>query len=86
VARAHEGEVLFFGVAWHASEEECRAYVDEFDVPYENGLDIGDRVFRAYKVGYQPATILIAKTGAIAHTNFGPITEDELERAIDRYL
>ncbi len=86
MARAHEDDVLFFGVAWRASEDECREYVDEFDVPYENALDTDERVFRAYKVGYQPATIFISKDGRIAHANYGPIDEDTLEAAIDEYL
>jgi hypothetical protein len=86
VARAHDGEVLFFGVAWKASEDECRAFVDEFDVPYESGLDADESVFRAFKVGHQPATVFIAKNGAITRTHHGPITSDELERSIDQYL
>lgn len=86
MARTHGSDVLFFGVAWHATEEECREYVEEFDVPYKNGLDTEDEIFRAYKVGYQPATILISKDGRIAHSNYGPITEDDLDAAIERYL
>lgn len=86
MARKHEGDVLFFGVAWHAQERECREYVEEFDVPYANGLDGDDRIFRAYKVAHQPATILISRNGGIAHRNYGPITEDDLDAAIERYL
>lgn len=86
MARKRDGDVLFFGVAWHATENECREYVEEFDVPYENGLDTDDEVFRAYKVGYQPATVLISADGGIAHSNYGPITEEGLDAAIERYL
>lgn len=78
--------MLFFGVAWHASEDDCRAYMDEFDVPYASALDTDDSVFGAYKIPYQPATVLIARNGAIAQTHHGPISESELEQAIDRHL
>ena len=86
MARAHTGEVLFFGVAWHGTEDDCRAYQDEFDVPYASGLDADERVFRSFNVPYQPATVLISRDGAIAHTNHGPIHEDDLEQAIEKYL
>ena len=82
MARAHEGKVLFFGVAWHGSEDDARAYIDEFDVPYDNGLDADEKVFRAYGFNYQPATVFVTKSGRIFRSHFGPLERAEFEEAV----
>ncbi|MEX2393959.1 MAG: hypothetical protein WD826_05720 [Actinomycetota bacterium] len=74
--------MLFFGVAWKANESECRAYVEEFDVPYENALDADEAIFRAFKVGYQPATAFITLDGNLAHIEYGPVDERTLAEHI----
>lgn len=76
----------FFGVAWHASEKECRDYIEEFDVPYDNGLDSDDSVFGAYGFSYQPATVLVTRSGRVFMSRFGPVAEKELEAQIEELL
>jgi hypothetical protein len=70
--------VTFFGVAWKASEDECREYVARFDVPYGNALDEDEDVFEAFSVPYQPATVLITARGRIFHRFAGPVEAREL--------
>lgn len=78
--------MLFFGVAWHGSEQDCRDYVDEFDVPYDNALDRDDAVFADYGVGYQPATVLVTPSGGIFRKHAGPIEREELSELIEELL
>lgn len=77
---------MFFGVAWHGSEAESLAYIDEFDVPYDSGLDADESVFRAYGFSYQPATVLVTRSGRIFLSRFGPVSEAELAEQIDAML
>lgn len=74
--------MLFFGVAWHGSEDECREYIDEFDVPYASGLDADEKVFRAYGFNYQPATVFVTKSGRIFRSHFGGLGRDEFDAIV----
>lgn len=86
MARAHESKVLFFGVAWHGSTDEARAYIDEFDVPYDSGLDADEKIFRAYGFNYQPATVFVTKSGRIFRSHFGPLERDEVDATVGELL
>ena len=49
--RKYEGrDVLFIGVDWVDTQKEALAYVDEFDLTYFNGPDIGTRIAQAYNI------------------------------------
>ncbi|MGH7857055.1 MAG: TlpA family protein disulfide reductase [Candidatus Binatia bacterium] len=78
--------MLFFGVAWRGSEAESLDYIEEFDVPYDSGLDRDESVFSAYGFSYQPATVLVTRSGRIFMSRFGPISEAELAEQIDAVL
>lgn len=78
--------MTFFGVAWHADEAECRAYIEEFDVPYDNGLDGDESIFRAYRFTYQPNTVLVTTDGAIFERIVGTVTAENLNARIDALL
>lgn len=78
--------MLFFGIAWHGSEDEARAYMDEFDVPYASGLDTDEKVFGAYGFNYQPATVFITPSGRIQRSHFGPLDRDAFEDAVEALL
>lgn len=82
VAEARD-DVLFFGIAWKADEDACRAFIDEFEVPYESGLDRSEDIFRSYRVNYQPATVFIDADGRIAQRIAGEVTSEQLEDGID---
>jgi len=73
-------------VAWHGSEADCRAYIDEFDVPYDSGLDTDEKVFRAYGFNYQPATVFITRSGRIMRSHFGAFERAELEAMVRKLL
>src|SRR3990172_692591 len=49
--RKYEGKgVVFIGVDWVDTEKEALAYIDEFDITYLNGPDIGTRAAQAYNI------------------------------------
>jgi hypothetical protein len=78
--------VLFFGVAWHGTVDEAKAFRDEFDVPYDGGLDTDESVFGAYGFNYQPATVFVTRSGRIFRSHFGPLEREELEETIGKLL
>ena len=73
-------------MAWHGSEDECRAYIDEFDVPYDSGLDRDEKIFTAYGFNYQPATVFITKAGRLLRSHFGSLERAELEDMVEKLL
>lgn len=77
---------MFFGIAWKASEEECREFVDKFDIPYDNGVDKPEKVFAAYRVAYQPGTIFIGADGGIVKRHAGPIGEEGLRAEVQKLI
>jgi hypothetical protein len=86
VARAYDRKAVFFGVAWHGSQAEAQAFRDEFDVPYDGGLDEDESIFRDYGFNYQPATVFVTKSGRIYKSHFGPLEQDELETTVRALL
>ena len=78
--------MLFFGVAWHGSEAESRAYIEEFDVPYSSGLDRDEKIFTAYGFNYQPATVFVTRSGRILRSHFGSFDRAELEEMVRKLM
>jgi hypothetical protein len=86
VAREFSGKVTFFGVAWKATEAECRRYVRDFEVPYDNGLDAGERIFELYGVPYQPATVLISRDGRLVDQIAGGVDHEFLAEQVGKLV
>jgi cytochrome c biogenesis protein CcmG/thiol:disulfide interchange protein DsbE len=87
--------VVFIGVDYVDVESAARAYMEEFDVTYPNGLDKGQRISRAYRIQGVPETFFIDQDGNVAPIIVGgrplakkisPITEAELREGLDRLL
>jgi cytochrome c biogenesis protein CcmG/thiol:disulfide interchange protein DsbE len=87
--------VMFIGVNYVDVESEARKYMEEFDVTYPNGPDIGQRIARAYRIRGVPETFFVDPQGNIAPIFQGgrpqpkkisPITEAELRSVIERLL
>jgi hypothetical protein len=66
--------------------DESRDYIDEFDVPYDSGLDRDEEIFTAYGFTYQPATVFVTKSGRILRSHFGPLEQGELEEMVEKLL
>ena len=85
--RKYEGKgVIFIGVDWVDTEKEALAYMDEFDLTYFNGPDIGTRIAQAYNIQGVPETFYVAKNGELRGVHIGPLKPPELDNKIEELL
>ncbi len=78
--------VVFIGVDWVDTEKEALAYIDEFDITYLNGPDIGTRIAQAYRIQGVPETFYVDKTGRLRGVHIGPLSSPELDNKIEELL
>jgi cytochrome c biogenesis protein CcmG/thiol:disulfide interchange protein DsbE len=78
--------VVFIGVDWSDTEKEALAYIDEFDITYLNGPDLGTRIAQAYRIRGVPETFFVDKSGQLRGVKIGPLYPPELEDRIDELL
>jgi len=85
--RKYEGKgVVFIGVDWVDTEKEALAYIDEFDITYLNGPDIGTRIAQAYNIQGVPETFFVAKNGELRGVHIGPLQSPQLDEKIEELL
>jgi cytochrome c biogenesis protein CcmG/thiol:disulfide interchange protein DsbE len=85
--RAYQGRgVVFIGVDWVDTEKEALAYIDEFDISYFNGPDLGTRIAQAYRIRGVPETFFVDKSGQLRGVKIGPLYPPELEDRIDELI
>ena len=85
--RKYEGRgVVFVGVDWVDTEKEALAYIDEFDITYFNGPDIGTRIAQAYNIQGVPETFFVAKNGELRGVHIGPLQSPQLDETIEELL
>jgi len=70
--------VLLIGVDWLDIEDNALAFIEEFDLTYINGPDIGESIADRYHIQGAPETFIVGRDGRIAHTIPGPVTYDTL--------
>ena len=78
--------VVFIGVDWVDTEKEALAYIDEFDITYINGPDIGTRAAQAYNIQGVPETFFVAKNGELRGVHIGPLKSPQLDEKIEELL
>ena len=78
--------VVFIGVDWVDTEKEALAYIDEFDITYVNGPDVGTRIAEAYRIQGVPETFFVAKNGELRGVHIGPLKPPELDQKIEALL
>ena len=78
--------VIFIGVDWVDTEKEALAYMDEFDLTYFNGPDIGTRIAQAYNIQGVPETFYVAKNGELRGVHIGPLKSPQLDEKIEELL
>ena len=85
--RKYEGKgVVFIGVDWVDTEKEALAYIDEFDITYINGPDVGTRAAQAYNIQGVPETFFVAKNGELRGVHIGPLQSPQLDEKIEELL
>lgn len=78
--------VVFIGVDYADTESKALAYLDEFDITYFNGPDIGTRISQDYNMQGVPETFYVAKDGQIRGVKVGPLFAPELDEKIEELL
>lgn len=85
--RKYENQgVVFIGVDYVDTEAEALAYIDEFEITYPNGPDLGTAISQAYRIKGVPETFFVAKDGSLRGVKIGPLTPSELEDRIEILL
>jgi len=81
--RYREQGLMMVGVDYLDQEPAARAYLQEFQITYPNGPDLGSRIARRYFIRGVPETFFIAPDGEIKSFKEGPFTTmEELEARI----
>jgi cytochrome c biogenesis protein CcmG/thiol:disulfide interchange protein DsbE len=78
--------VVFIGVDYVDTEKEALAYIEEFDITYINGPDLGTRISQAYNIKGVPETYFVAKDGELRGVHIGPLKFPELDEKIEELL
>lgn len=78
--------VVFIGVDYVDTEKEARAYIQEFDITYINGPDLGTRISQAYNIKGVPETFYVDKKGQLHGLDIGPLKAPDLDNKIDELL
>ncbi|HBG74709.1 MAG TPA: hypothetical protein DDW79_04530 [Anaerolineae bacterium] len=78
--------VIFIGVDYVDTEKAALAYMDEFDLTYFNGPDIGTRIAQAYNIKGVPETFYVDKLGKLRGMHIGPLSTPQLDEKIDEML
>lgn len=78
--------VVFLGVDYVDTEKEALAYIDEFDITYINGPDVGTRISDAYNIQGVPETFFVAKNGELRGVHIGPLRSPQLDEKIEELL
>lgn len=74
--------VVLIGVNWLDIEGNALAFMDEFDMTFINGPDIGERIVNRYNVEAAPETYVIGQDGRVVRAFLGEVNYDVLETAI----
>ncbi|MAT96250.1 MAG: hypothetical protein CL608_03830 [Anaerolineaceae bacterium] len=79
-------DVIFIGVDYVDTEKEALAYLEEFDITYFNGADVGTRISHDYRIDGVPETYYVAKNGELRGVKIGPLVPPELDEKIEELL
>ena len=83
VARDYEGQVQFFGVSYNDTVSEGREYQQEFEVPYPLANDARGQTGAAYRVPYQPVTVVVDARGRVARRFDGGVEPEQLAPVLE---
>ncbi len=78
--------VIFLGVAYVDSEAKSLAYLEEFDITYPNGPDLGSSISEEFNITGVPETFFIGKDGKVSRFVLGPVNESLLHNEINTLL
>ncbi|MBN1246042.1 MAG: cytochrome c biogenesis protein CcsA [Anaerolineae bacterium] len=79
VWRAYQDRgVTVVGAAYQSEAEAVTESMHTYEITYPVGLDVGDRMARAYGITGVPETFIIDADGNLAYIHIGPMAQDQL--------
>lgn len=78
--------VVFIGIDYLDTDKDAKAFMEEFEVSYPNGPDLGTKIAQNYHLSGVPETFFIAKDGRMGDMEIGPLTKARLVQAIETLL
>jgi cytochrome c biogenesis protein CcmG/thiol:disulfide interchange protein DsbE len=78
--------VEFVGISVWDREEDARAFRERFRVPYPTGMDPKGRIALDYGITGIPEKIIVDRRGMLVKKFVGPMTEEEVWRALEPFL
>lgn len=85
--RKYQGEgVVFIGIDYADAQPEALAYIEEFDITYFNGPDLGTRIAQLYNIQGVPETYFVGKDGRLHEPYIGPLYPPTLDNIIEDLL
>jgi cytochrome c biogenesis protein CcmG/thiol:disulfide interchange protein DsbE len=78
--------VVFVGIDYVDTEPDALTYLNDFQVTYPNGPDLGTKISPKYHIQGVPESFLVDGQGSIVLFKIAPISEAELTAALDKAL
>ena len=78
--------VVFLGVDYLDTETAALAYLREYDTTYPVGVDLQEKIARAYRITGVPETFVVDKDGIVRYVAVQRVSEAELETVLEPLL
>ena len=78
--------VVVLGIDYLDTEPPAMAYLQQFGITYANGLDLQQRIAKAYRITGVPETFFIDQQGIVREVIIQPVNESQLAASIDKLL
>jgi cytochrome c biogenesis protein CcmG, thiol:disulfide interchange protein DsbE len=87
VHRAYKDRgVVVLGIDYLDTEAPALAYLKQYDVTYPNGIDLQQRIAKAYRITGVPETFFIDRDGIVREVVVAPLTEAQLRAKIEALI
>ncbi|HEY8557959.1 MAG TPA: TlpA disulfide reductase family protein [Actinomycetes bacterium] len=83
VSRRFEHQVRFVGVSNHDTVSEGRKYQRDFEIHYPLANDSSGRIWAAWRVPYQPVTVVVDRQGRVAWRFDGGLEPGQLDPVLE---
>lgn len=83
VSRRFEHQVRFVGVSNHDTVSEGRKYQRDFEIHYPLANDSSGRTWAAWRVPYQPVTVVVDRQGRVAWRFDGGLAPGQLDPVLE---
>lgn len=79
-------DVVVLGIDYLDTEPPAMAYLQQFGITYANGLDLQQRIAKAYRITGVPETFFIDQQGIVREVVIQPLSEAQIAASIDKLL